>query len=505
MVRSRVVFEPLVWLGGLTGLLLLSFVALLAQVWQPQPLAFLGLHFDRLTTALALLVALVGLATYRFSLRYLDGEPGQLVFLRRLALTVVAAWLFMLVSNVVLLFVTWLLTSLLLHGLLLHYSDRAEAHGPAWTKFVISRLGDALLLAALYGIVSTAGTWDLYAYLETARQTGTPTWIVLFLVLAALTKSAQVPFHVWLPETLEAPTPVSALMHAGIINAGGALLLRFAPVLVLAPTALVLLVLFGTLTAVVGALAMWSQVKAKRVLAWSTVSQMGFMMVQLGLTAFPAALLHLIGHGLYKAHAFLRVGAVPPETRLKANWPLWNVILLSVGALFSLTLMGWASWLTGFDPWRRPGEYALALIVGLASAQLWVAILGARTTWANLGRTIALQAAALVFAFAVYRGAVLYLEQAWNVSVGPVGTGTGKVAWIPVLAFGVLTYLHLLFPWYRNSPRWHALHLYALHGFYLGPWLESCWRKHPRPTQVIGPAEREKPCSSPLDTVTANS
>ena len=135
----------------------------------------------------------------------------------------------------------------------------------------------------------------------------------MLLVGAALTKSAQAPFHTWLPETLEAPTPVSALMHAGLINGGGVLLLHFAPLLGREPAALVILTLVGSLTTVIGVLAMWAQPADKRILAWSTVSQMGFMMVQLGLAMFPAALLHLLGHGVYKARAFLRASGVPPR------------------------------------------------------------------------------------------------------------------------------------------------------------------------------------------------
>ncbi|MFQ3648909.1 MAG: proton-conducting transporter membrane subunit [Gemmataceae bacterium] len=490
-VRAKHPWEPLAWLG-LLGLLLLSLAGLVVQTLDPTPLTALGLRLDRLTAALAVLVALVGLVTFRFSLRYLAGESRQPIFLRRFAFTVVAAWLFMLASNLVLLFVAWLLTSLFLHGLLIHFSDRAEAHGPAWTKFAISRLGDLLLLGAIAGIAITAGTLDLYAYLEWSRTEGTATWIALLLVLAALTKSAQVPFHIWLPETLEAPTPVSALMHAGIINAGGALLLRFAPVLVNAPYALALLALVGTLTAVLGALAMWSQVKAKRVLAWSTVSQMGFMMVQLGLAAFPSALLHLIGHGLYKAHAFLRIGGVPVPSRLQANAPGWKVTLLTLGAILSLPLMQLALWLTGFE-FRHSGEWALALIVGLASSQLWVALLGPRFWLRGLLITLGLQAVVLIFAFAIYRGAMWYLAPVLGTLQLPPGELMGLSATFVVLAFATLTYLHVLFPWLIHTRFGFALHLHALHGFYLGPWIESCWRR-PIPRQTTpGSLEGRQP------------
>jgi NAD(P)H-quinone oxidoreductase subunit 5 len=495
--RTERDFEPTGWFSLLVVLLICSLLGLLSQALYPTPWVGLGLCVDRLTAALSLLVAIVGLATYRFSLRYLDGEHNQRRFLRFLALTVLSAWLFMLASNFLLLVLAWMGTSFLLHALLTHYSDRPEVHLPASTKFYISRLGDVLLIVALWTMWWTSGVWDLHAYLAWSQTHGTAPWIVLLLVLAALTKSAQVPFHIWLPETLESPTPVSALMHAGIINAGGALLLRFAPVLALEPTALLTLSLVGTLTAVVGALAMWSQIKAKRVLAWSTVSQMGFMMVQLGLAAFPAALLHLLGHGLYKAYAFLRVGSLPPETRLNAPSPWWVVLMLSVGTLVSLPLMLLATWATGFSPWEQPGELALALLVGLATAQLWVAILGPRFRLTGVLLTAGLQLGALLLAFGLYRGSMVFFAPVLGLRDGPVGTLANVAAWVPVVALGVLTFLHALFPSLAQTTTGRALQLHALHGFYLGPWVESMLRRTSAPAAQAGRQLPPSPQTTP--------
>jgi NAD(P)H-quinone oxidoreductase subunit 5 len=398
------------------------------------------------------------------------------------------------------LMLAWMLTSWLLHGLLTHYADRPEAQASARTKFVVSRLGDGMLGIALGAMVWSSGSWDLHQYLAWAQTQGTSSWIVLLLVLAALTKSAQVPFHLWLPETLEAPTPVSALMHAGIINAGGALLLRFAPVLVQDPFALLTLSAVGTLTAVLGALAMWSQVKAKRVLAWSTVSQMGFMMVQLGLAAFPAALLHLLGHGLYKAYAFLRIGSLPPETRLAAASPGRAVLLLTVGTVLSIPLMLFATRLTGFSPWEQPGELALAMIVGLATAQLWVAILGPRFSLTGVLLSLLLQALGLILAFALYRGSMLFLAPVIGLRDGPVGPLATTAALIPVLAIATLTYLHAMFPWLAQTSVGSALQVHALHGFYLGAWVESSRRRRFAETPMLSEPATEKSSSHPAVT-----
>lgn len=134
-------------------------------------------------------------------------------------------------------------------------------------------------------------------------------WIGGLLVFAALLKSAQFPFHSWLPDTMETPTPVSALMHAGIINAGGILVLRLSPLVSLSDAAMLTLCVVGGFTAVFASTVMLTQASIKRGLAFSTVAQLGFMMLECGLGAFPLALLHLVGHSLYKAHAFLSSGS----------------------------------------------------------------------------------------------------------------------------------------------------------------------------------------------------
>ena len=137
----------------------------------------------------------------------------------------------------------------------------------------------------------------------------TPWRAACLLALAALLKSAQFPTHGWLTEVMETPTPVSALLHAGVINAGGFLLIRFADVMVLHPSVMAVLVMIGGFTALFGGLVMLTQPAVKTSLAWSTVAQMGFMVLECGLGLFPLALLHIVAHSLYKAHSFLASGA----------------------------------------------------------------------------------------------------------------------------------------------------------------------------------------------------
>jgi NAD(P)H-quinone oxidoreductase subunit 5 len=475
-------------LGGLT---VFSGLLLLGQAFLAEAIYFPGITLDRLSAAIALLVAGVGTVAYRFSLRYLDGEPEQQRFLRWLFFTVLMAYLLMISTNLLLFFAAWLSTSLGLHQLLTFYRDRAEAQRPARKKFLISRLGDIALIAAIVTVWINWGTLDLITFLDRVDEptawSAAPTVAALLVVIAALTKSAQFPFHSWLPETMESPTPVSALMHAGIINAGGVLLLRFAPLLVEVPLALLNLAFVGALTAIIGMLAMWAQTNVKRTLAWSTVSQMGFMMIQLGLAVFPAAALHLVGHGFYKAWAFLRTGDVPSPAPAPTPAPPPRAFTYGlIGTAAAVPALALASAVTGFNPLHSPGELALSAVVALTIGQVWIAIFRAPATDDNtaLSRNVTavlLTLIVAVVAFLLYQGAAIFFEPV----LGSVPVLTGRLAWIaavlPVIAFVLLATVHALMPVLHQSKMGRAFYVHALHGFYLGALADrlvaAVWKK----------------------------
>jgi len=431
---------------------------------------------DGLTVLMLATVVPIGIAVVRFSERYLDGDPAQARFCQWLSYTLSAVLLLIVSSNLLVLLLGWVGTSHGLHRLLLHYGDRPAAHLAARKKFLISRLGDVMLIAAFALVALRFGSLEfseIFARLDAVPQAELLP-IALLLVIGAMTKSAQFPFHTWLPDSMEAPTPVSALMHAGIINAGGFLLIRMSPVLTAAPTALVPLALGGAFTALVGSVVMLSQTDVKRKYAWSTVSQMGFMMLQCGLGAWSAATLHLVGHAFYKGHAFLAAGSAvapqpPAPDRGAAIGPVpMGRLALGLGTGFVLVgvvFVAGGGWL-GVDLASKPGLPVLGSVLALAISQLLVTADAAPArrwrSWSAAGAIGVAIAAAYLTGLA---GVETLLGSA---AAAAPGTGGPLLALVLVAAFGTAFAVQHRLAGGGWSQRARALYVHAHNGFYLG-------------------------------------
>ncbi|MBC7427418.1 MAG: hypothetical protein H7336_02330 [Bacteriovorax sp.] len=309
-----------------------------------------ALKIDTISALMFLMITLLGAIIGRYSLRYLGGEKRQVYFFKYLFLTLTSVSLLVLSNNLLMFFSMWLLSSFGLHKLLLYSPDRKQAVAAAWKKFFVSRFGDIAILLAIVLTYQTFKTFD-FSQLFLAASAISPkspeayqlSIIGILFVIGAISKSAQFPFHFWLPETMETPAPVSALMHAGIINAGGFLIIRLSPMLKQAETAHLILTFFGSLTAVFGALVMITQNDIKKKLAYSTISQMGVMMVSCGLGAYSLALFHIIAHSFYKSHAFLSTGFIVEESKkVKFNHsnPSMTFIVFGVVAGYLLITLG---------------------------------------------------------------------------------------------------------------------------------------------------------------------
>jgi len=293
----------------------------------------IGFYIDRLSAVMMVLIAAVGTIIYAYSLGYMYQDSHEPRYLALIGFTLSVLLCMVSSGNLMMLFLFWQLLSFLLY-LLIHNHTHAGTLESAFRMFTLLRVGDVAFLGgivlayALYGTLefeslfaNAAASTATVSLLPGVELSGT-TAVTLLLFIGGMSKSAQFPLFIWLPRYLYAPTPVTALLHAGIINAGGFLINRLAPLFGLSSTTLHIAFVVGTLTAVLGATMMLAQNDIKNTLGFSTVGQMGYMVMECGLGAFSLAVFHLIAHGLFKATMFLNCGNVIHKARQEHGIPL---------------------------------------------------------------------------------------------------------------------------------------------------------------------------------------
>nr|WP_298521879.1 proton-conducting transporter membrane subunit [uncultured Halomonas sp.] len=471
MSRLATIGAFLLALGG--AILVALAGALTSPVIGIGELGF-SVRLDALSGVMLLLVSFVGVIVVRFSRHYLDGDPRQGVFLGRLCLTLAAVILLVSAGNLLQLVVAWIATSLALHSLLLFYPERPAAVVAARKKFITARIGDACLIGAVILLFQGFGTLDIADILTQARNTQDgmrPPGIALatlLIAIAALLKSAQFPTHGWLPEVMETPTPVSALLHAGIINAGGFLVIRFADVMLLSMPSLHFIAIVGGFTALFGGVVMLTQPSVKVSLAWSTVAQMGFMLLQCGLGAFSMAVLHIVAHSLYKAHAFLSSGSVIDIA--KTAWTPDLKARPSMGLLFlSLALaLGLYAGIGGLFSALVDEAFtvlALGMILIMGLTLLIAQSMQGETQMEVVGRILV----AAAFATGIYF--ILQAFAAWLLSstLPPIPTpdiAGFAIMVLAVVSFAAVTVLQVLAPVWLDSPTWRAARVHIANGLY---------------------------------------
>lgn len=435
----------------------------------------LSVRLDALSVTMFTLVAFVGAIVVQYSRNYLDGDPRHGAFIGTLCLTLAAVLLLVLSGNLFQLVVAWIGTSIALQRLLLFYPERSQARVTAKKRFIVARASDAFLIAAALLLTQALNTTDIGTILSEARgalaadEHGLAIPLAaVSLALAALLKSAQFPTHGWLLEVMETPTPVSALLHAGIINAGGFLIVRFADVMLLSMSSMYLLAIVGGFTALFGSVVMLTQTSIKVSLAYSTVAQMGFMLLQCGLGAFPIAVLHIVTHSLYKAHAFLSSGSIVDIAR--ASWvpregkrqPLWILASL-VGALVIFAII---AALLGVSLTQKPAVIALGAILVMGLTHLLAQAMEEKPSGYVLGRTF-LAATAVTFVYFLLEMGAEHLLASTLPLTGPVNVAMIGLMVLAVSSFALVTLLQLLAPSRIDSPRWQAAYVHISNGFYV--------------------------------------
>ncbi len=437
--------------------------------------AALSLRLDAVSAAMTVLVAFIGWIVMRYARSYLDGEAREGAFHGLMLVTLAAVLVLVQAASLGLMILSFIAIGAGLRRLLLFYAGRRAAQRAA-TKFtIVWHAGDAVLILAAGLIWGAFGATDLAALPRIDSMPPAGDAAMALLVLAAVLKTAAFPVHGWLTEVMEAPTPVSALLHAGIINAGGVLLIRNAELVQASPGAMAALVMLGGATALFGAIVMLTQSAVKTALAWSTVAQMGFMLLQCGLGLWTLALLHIIAHSLYKAHAFLASGgAVRAVAQLHRPGPVAVPRIGAVAKSFGLALVLYAGVATLFamvlGP-KLPQALALGAILILGVAYLVAqgladaapAALTRRTGLAALGTALA------YFTFQQAAGA------AWGAHL-PAPPVAGPLEWalivLGLLSFAGVAVAQTLFPLWAHHPAAAGLRVHIANGLYINALLD---------------------------------
>jgi NADH-quinone oxidoreductase subunit L len=273
----------------------------------------IGFHVDALTACLLIVVTTIGLLVHIYSIGYMAHDPGTWRFFAYLNLFMFSMLLLVLADNFLVVFVAWELVGLSSYLLIGFWYRKRTAALASKKAFIVNRVGDvgfALGIMLIFVSLGTLNIQDVIARIGTLDQV-TIAAIALLVLSGAMGKSAQFPLHVWLPDAMEGPTPVSALIHAAtMVNAGVYLVARANPIFAHAQDAMLVVAGIGIFTAILAASIAFTQTDIKRVLAYSTLSQLGYMFAALGVGAWIAAIFHLMAHGFFKGLLFLDSGSV---------------------------------------------------------------------------------------------------------------------------------------------------------------------------------------------------
>ncbi|HKN87315.1 MAG TPA: NADH-quinone oxidoreductase subunit L [Nitrospiraceae bacterium] len=287
-----------------------------------------GLYVDRLTAVMLMLVTTVSSLVHVYTIGYMHGDKGYARFFAYIALFTFSMLMLVMADNFLQLFVFWEAVGLCSYLLIGHWYERDAARAAATKAFIVNRIGDFGFLLGLLLVLLTFGsleyrhvfaqatdfvgtTTNLLGPVGGTWQVSTVTLICLLLFIGAVGKSAQFPLHVWLPDAMEGPTPISALIHAAtMVTAGVFMVARLAPLYTVSPAAMTVVAATGGFTMLLGASIALTQNDIKRIVAYSTVSQLGYMVMACGLGAYTAGMYHLLTHGAFKALLFLGAGSV---------------------------------------------------------------------------------------------------------------------------------------------------------------------------------------------------
>lgn len=428
------------------------------------------LRYDSLSAILLPVICTISCIVAYYNARYLQGDAHRVRLMSRMALLTASAVLLVLSNSIITFAICWCLISIALRECI---SSRNDANRVSKSVLRYHQASDVLMLLAAISLVALGGT-DTFSSLpvglsvvSNAHKSGiSPTDLVgIALVVSFAIKSALFPFHRWLLSTLEAPTTLSALLHAGVVNVSAIAAARFFPVLEHSLVASLIWTAISLLSAVAGTLSMAAQFDVKRKLVYSTVGQMGFMSLQCALGMVPLAIFHLIAHSAFKSHLFLQAGSTVEESLYKRKWShdrnsssgasasstALGLIFLAVAG-YSFLNYDMSSWTTG--------------IASLTAALYLFKTTGGR---AKGGATMITLTAAIIIAAAA-------MSRSWLEQLLTVATSTHLSSPSPLMPIVTLSLLLLgLIPVLgKNSTITRILYVHGLNGFYIDKVTQYC-------------------------------
>lgn len=429
-------------------------------------------QFDVLPTAVGLLAVFIGWVVLGFSERYLIDEKGQHAYVAKVLLCLGLIEAVVHTEHLVWMFLAWGALLVTMNQLLLFYPERPAARWVVVKKTCFDVLTSACLLMVLVLLWLQTGTLDLT--LPQLNASVSSPWVGFFLAIACVLTTAQLPFHGWLIQVMEAPTPVSALLHAGVVNLAGYILLRLHVLVENSLAGRYVLVFVGGVTAICCAFVLMTRISIKVRLAWSTCAQMGFMLMECGLGLYSMAMLHLIGHSLYKAYAFLSSGDSVSDAIKNVfvvRYRRDRIRLSPRNALFALLislLFVWVSqWLVGLVM----GVHESWLVAVFLASGLWPLLWLPDGSVADFWRKACMQFAGIVLGYWVVSALLAHgLPHAPDANTG--------FAWVLVL-FGLLFVVQLVV-WFQPNSRWVSRwYGWVYNGFYLDDLINQIIRKLP--------------------------
>ncbi|MDX1651370.1 MAG: proton-conducting transporter membrane subunit [Brumimicrobium sp.] len=443
-------------------------------LFSHQELGF-TFRLDALSLVFYTMIALLSFIIVRYSATYLEGDENQGRFIGRFASTIASVQLFVISGNLFILFISWVFTSLFLHRLLTFYGDRPRARTAARKKFIVGRIGDFFLLISFTFIYLQYGTGDLgiiFSEIAQSSSANMPSALqtsAVFLVLAAFFKSAQFPSHGWLVEVMETPTPVSALLHAGLLNAGPFIVMRFSLLMNHSIAASEMLLIVGGFTALFASIVFMTQPAIKTSLGYSSVAHMGFSFFICGTGAYSAAVLHIVAHSFYKGHAFLSSGSVVDIIRAKRiSLPnrLTSPLRISIGIFLTLALYFAVAYLFNPDLSNNFSLLAVGLVIIMGLAQFLIPIIDSKPkkTTVLIASFLGVMVSFAFFGFEGLFDFVLNDQLPHSVILSTLQIVTISIL---LLIFGSAVIVQLFYPNYFVGTTSSSIGVHLRNGFYI--------------------------------------